>query len=302
MNRPLALTPPDRGSGGLPMIGLIGLLALTSWLVAGGIGALLATLAVLAALIWLPPLPSFRVMRWMRGKPIHPSDAPDLHLASQMLARRAGMPAAPRLYWLPHGMPNALAVGSAADPVVGLSLGALRTLSPRELRAVLAHEMAHLAAGDLLLIRLATVIAHTVRAAAVTGLVLIAASILAGAATPSVLGTVLLLVAAPFAAAMLLSAVSRDREFAADRRAADLTGDPLGLASALSRIERQHRRRLPSILRERDGVFALLRSHPATADRVDRLLALRPPAPMAGSIGLAPRAPAGQWSIRLAVQ
>ncbi len=299
MNRLLTPTRPAEPPVGLPMIGLVALLALTSWLIAGVAGTLVAVLAITAALVLLPPLHPARAMRWLRAVPIRTMDAPSLKMASHALAQRAGLAAAPHLYWLPQWMPNAVAVGNAQQGAIGLSLGAARLLGPREIRAVLAHEVAHLAAGDVAWTRLATVFAHAVRGIALAGLVLIGARVLAGTAAPSAAAVILLLIAAPVAAAMLQSAASREREFAADRRAAELTGDPLALASALTRIERHHRRRLPAVLRQPAVDFALLRSHPATNERVDRLLAVSRGGPAIGPADSATGASAGPWGVRL---
>jgi heat shock protein HtpX len=189
------------------------------------------------------------------------------------LGARAGLPRPPSLYWQPTAAVRAFSVGDATDPALALSEGALRVLPPRELRAVLAHEVAHLAAGDTRLLLLAETLGRVAQAVALVGLLaaLMAAVVAGEAALPA--PALLALALTPLAARLLTLGLSRRREFAADAAAARLTGDPEGLARALATIERLARRRWGHLhVRAAQSVPPALRTHPPTEERIARLL------------------------------
>jgi len=254
---------------------LIGILAGCVWLIAGD-AAVLGLLAVLgaglAAVLRLSP---HLVMRFHRGVAVEPGRVLGLDRALGALAMRAGLPAVPALYWLPGGGINALAAGGRRAAAIGVSDGAFRLLSRREMTAVLAHEVAHIAAGDTRLMALGDMIARTTRDVAVFGLAACLLLLLATADPDQVpLALVLLLALATPAAAALQMALSRNREFAADLMAVRLTGDPLGLVEALEKIERLSAGPWSWLFRRRAGgePSRLLRTHPDSAARVARLL------------------------------
>jgi heat shock protein HtpX len=158
------------------------------------------------------------------------------------LATRAGIPT-PRLYLMDTPSPNAFATGrSPSRGVVAVTTGLLQTLDRREIRGVLAHEIGHIAHRDTLISAVAATIAGVI-----TYLAYMAQFAAFGrqrdeeGANPIVL--LLLAVLAPIAAMVVRMAVSRTREYAADRRAALLTGDPEGLASALEGLAHGVQRR-----------------------------------------------------------
>lgn len=188
---------------------------------------------------------------------------------------------------MPSQLPNAFAIGSAEDSAVCVSDGLFRLLDRREFAGVLAHEVSHIANRDLWIMGLADAMSRAVSLASWFGQLLLLVNLpllLAGAAyVPWHIP--LLLIFSPTIMALLQLALSRTREFDADHGAAELTGDPDGLASALVKIERRTGRfweemflpgrRIPQPL--------LLRTHPPTEDRVTRLRELsrrhrRPPA------------------------
>jgi Do/DeqQ family serine protease len=171
-------------------------------------------------------------------------------------------------------MANAFTVGERDDAAIGLSDGVLRALGPREARAVLAHEIAHISAADIGLLRLTEILGQATRATCFLGLAgALLVFLTAGPVVP--LWAVLLFAAAPTAVTLLQLAVSRNREFAADLTAAELSGDPLALISALDKIEGLTRRHLLRELGTLSGVMlpGWLRSHPPTPERAQRLMA-----------------------------
>lgn len=262
------------------LAGMVAWMALVGWLVAGDMGVLWAAIGTTVMLL-AQPVRSTTLLRALYGAvPLTRAQAPELYAAMAELTRRAGLPAVPPLLYIPRAEMIALSTGWGRDSTVALSDGMLRGLPARELVAVLAHEVSHLRAGDLRLLRLAEAAARLTRSLAFAGLLLavfyLPAVIQAAGGMPWL--PLLLLVAAPLVADLLALTLSRTREFDADAGAAELTGDPGALISALGRLEmmadggweRLRRRPLPKW-------FNLIRTHPTTAERMARLSELAPP-------------------------
>jgi heat shock protein HtpX len=157
---------------------------------------------------------------------------------------------------------------------VAVTAGLLRQLNPRELAGVLAHEISHIRHRDLFVMSLADAFSRVTAFLGQAGQLLILLSLpawLAGMAFPWLGALVLLL--APVASALLQLALSRAREHDADVGAVQLTGDPMGLVSALVKLQEKQGRWLDKVLRPGRGDTqpALLRTHPHTQDRIARL-------------------------------
>lgn len=199
------------------------------------------------------------------------------------LAARAGLPAVPVPHYVPSGVVNAFATGSKHHAAIALTDGLLRSLTPRELTGVLGHEIAHIANEDLRVMGLADSISRLTHLLALLGqlaIVLSLPALLLGV-TEVNWPALLLLAVAPQLALLAQLGLSRVREFDADRLAAELTGDPHGLASALAKIERVSRSWRAWLLPGWGNPEpSWLRTHPATAERIERLLELAPPPAM----------------------
>ena len=175
-------------------------------------------------------------------------------------------------------MPNTFAMGRPEESAVCISDGLLRLLSLRELTGVLAHEIAHIAHRDLWLMGLADAMSRAVSLASWLGQMLLLINLpllVAGAATiPWIMP--LALAFSPTIMALLQLALSRQREYDADRAAAELTGDPAGLASALAKLERRTGRFWEEMFLpgRRIPDPSLLRTYPANEERIARLRAL----------------------------
>jgi heat shock protein HtpX len=221
-----------------------------------------------------------------------------------VLARRAGLTSAPSLYLIPSMTLNAFATGTPQKAAIGITEGLLRRLSLRELAGVLAHELSHVRNNDLAVMGLADTMTRFTQVlsylALFLGIVNLPALLLGDSDIS--LTALLLLYLAPTAGSLLQLSLSRTREYDADVEGATLTGDPAGLASALNKLERYQgsfwedlmfpvpSRRIPQP--------SLLRSHPPSADRIRRLLALEnrdlpPPIevveePMVSMVGFGP--------------
>ncbi len=230
------------------------------------------------------------VLAMHRAQPLGPGQMPGLHRMVEQLAQRAGIPK-PRLYLVEEPQPNAFATGrNPAHGAVAVTTGLLSLLDERELRGVLAHEIAHIRNRDILVSTIAAVVA-----AAITHLAnMLQWGLLLGFGGGrddeeeglSPLGALLLALVAPLAATLVQLGISRTREYLADRTGAELTGDPLGLASALRRIAAATARVPPHVLAEPataslmianpfaglgEGMMRLFSTHPPMAERIARL-------------------------------
>ncbi len=264
----------------------------TALLIAGMLGLS----AALAHLLWGPAwIPWFVVllaiglataprlspdwlMRLSGARALHPQQAPELYALVASLAERAGLARVPRLYWVPRGLLNAFAVGTSEEAAIAVTEGLLRTLRPRELAGVLAHEVAHIRSGDMRVMLLAELVARLTGAFGTVGLFLAVLNLplLVLGATPVSWWLIVVLLVSPSLSVLLQLALSRARERAADLEAVGLTGDPRALASALHKIGSFEQGLLESIFfRHRHGPESpWLRTHPATHERVRALLAL----------------------------
>ncbi len=242
---------------------------------------------VTLSLLLAPTVSPRWVLRAYRARELRYGDAPGLHRLVDELAARADLPRSPALYLVPGRVLNAFSVGSRADPAIAVTEGLIRSLDARELAGVLAHETSHIANNDMRIMALADTVTRMTHLLSMLGVLLAVLSLpLAlfglGFVSPWAL---LLLVAAPAVSALMQMALSRTREYLADLEAARLTGDPGGLASALGRLERQTTAPWRLLFGGGHGAgsdASLLRSHPATVERIRRLRELQP---VAGSAG-----------------
>ena len=243
------------------------------YLLGGFVGALFALImgSVLGA--GASRVSSWAVLRMMGARPLDASQAPDVYQMLRRLSAQARLPVVPRLALIRSDLPNAVTVGAQDAPVVGITTGLLRRLSGRELASVLAHEISHIAHDDLGTMAQAQAYGRISAIAGQAGLLLVVMGGLFGQFQVAVAGA-LLTFATPISRLLVL-ALSRQREFAADQRAVELTGDAAGLAGALRRIEHDAHR-----LQRRFGMAGFeqpsswLRTHPATEERVRRLRSL----------------------------
>jgi heat shock protein HtpX len=263
--------------------GLVGEYVFGSWLaglvVAVGLSFVLNAVAYFA---------SDRIVLWStHAKIVTAAEAPRLARAVEELAPAFGL-VAPRLAIVPSPTPNAFATGrDERHAVVAATQGILSVLNDRELRGVLAHELAHVRDRDVLVMTIAATLAGAISFAAQ---MLIFSSLLGGGRGRSVNPLVLVVAAvtAPIAAMLLRLAISRTREYHADEVGARTLGDPEALASALAKLETANSRRPLTVgspaqaslyivnpLRG-GGLAGLFSTHPPIAERIRRLRAIRP--------------------------
>jgi heat shock protein HtpX len=222
------------------------------------------------------------VLRLQQAQEVAPERAPELHRMVEELSARAGLPK-PRVYVVPQAQPNAFATGrDAQHAAVAVTEGIVQLLEPRELRGVLAHELAHVKSRDVLIASVAATVAAAISYVAHLGGLLGAGSRRDGQGqNPAQL--LLLVLVAPLAATVIQLGISRSREFEADRMGAQLAGDPEALTRALEKLE-VGARAMPAevepataslyIVNPFGGMRSVLRlfaTHPSTAERVRRL-------------------------------
>jgi heat shock protein HtpX len=287
------------------LVGGLGLVtAFSAWLIWSWTGVLVTLLWIATLYVFAPRLPPEMVMRMYRAQRIDPKNGGQIAYIVDELARRAGLPATPPLYVIPSMTLNAFATGTPDKAIIGITEGLLRRLSLRELAGVLAHELSHVRNNDLSVMALADAMTRFTQLLSYLALFLaifnLPAMLLGDSDIPVL--ALLLLYLAPTIGSLLQLGLSRTREYDADLEGAQLTGDPRGLASALEKLERYQghfwedltypvpSRKIPQP--------SLLRSHPPTAQRVERLLALEnrelaPPIevveePMVSLVGMGP--------------
>ena len=214
------------------------------------------------------------VLSMQQARQVDPRSAPDLYRLVEELSRSAGIPT-PRVYLIDTDQPNAFATGR--DPqhaAVAVSSGLLRQLEPREVAAVIAHELAHIRNRDTLTMTITATLAGAISMLAQFGLFFGGGNNrdnpLGG------LGALLMVFLAPVAAMLVQMAVSRTREYEADRHGAAISGEPLALASALSRIS-QVAQRTVNVAAERNPAMAhLYIFNPLSGARMDNLFSTHP--------------------------
>jgi len=263
--------------------GLTGLLVAIGALVGGGFLYLFVGLAVLMNLAGYF-LSDKIALKASRAQPLEESASPELFRIVRDLAQRAGVPM-PRLYLVPSEQPNAFATGRNPDhAAVAVTEGLLRHLPTEKVRAVLAHEMAHIANRDILVTSTAAMVAGAISAIAN---IIQFQFLFGGGDDENPLGFVGALVAmlvAPLAATLIQLGISRQREYLADATAARMLGEGRPLAEALETIERGAQA-IPMAVNPataslyignplpRMGLSTLFSTHPPMQERIRRLRA-----------------------------
>lgn len=270
----------------LLVAGIAAVLSIATGLVWGSIGVVVAALAAAILVFAGPRVPPETSMRLYRARPVNPHTGDQLLELMRNLSARAGLASVPALYVIPSTTLNAFAVGTPDRSAIAVTEGLLRRLTMREIAGVLAHEIGHVRNNDLEIMGLAdlmTRFAQLLSYLAVALAVVNAFAMLMGEETMPWLAIVILYLT-PAATSLLQLGLSRTREFDADIEAATLTGDPLGLAAALRRLDSDTGHLLDDLSLpvpcRRVAHPSLLRSHPPAEERIARLLSLEPEGPL----------------------
>ncbi|RPH60931.1 MAG: zinc metalloprotease HtpX [Burkholderiales bacterium] len=226
------------------------------------------------------------VLRMYKAKEVDETSAPQFYGMVRDLATRAQLPM-PRVYLIEEDAPNAFATGRNPEhAAVAATTGILRVLNERELRGVMAHELTHVKHRDILISTISATMAGAISALANFAMFFGGRDSNGRQGNP--VATIAVALLAPLAAMLIQMAISRAREFEADRGGAEISGDPHALASALDKIHR-YAQGIPLETTERHpetaqmmimnplsggGLRGLFSTHPATEERVQRLLAM----------------------------
>jgi len=267
------------------MAAIMALFGMVGAALGGAQGMLLAFLLGGGMNIWAYWNSDKMVLRMYNAREVDEASAPQFYRVVRELASNAGLPM-PRVYVIDEAQPNAFATGRNPEhAAVAATTGILQMLSERELRGVMAHELAHVKHRDILISTISATVAGAISTLANFGM-FFGGRDEEGRSNPLV--GILVMILAPLAAALIQMAISRSREFEADRGGAEISRDPEALASALQKIER-YAQGLPleaaeahpetaqmMIINPLSGgdLKGLFSTHPATEERIRRLLAL----------------------------
>jgi heat shock protein HtpX len=247
----------------------------------GGKGGMLIALAIAAVMNFVMYFKSGKmVLKAYKARIVTEQEAPDLYATVRRLSQNAGLPM-PTVAIAPHEQPNAFATGRNPEhAVVCVTEGLLQILTQDELEGVLSHELGHVRNHDMLLQTITATFSG-----AITNLARFGMYSGGRGGRGSSLGPLFALVA-PIGAMIIQFAISRQREFKADRVGAEISGKPLALASALEKLQ-QSANRIPmkispavaplaqvNPLSAFKGMAKLFSTHPSTEDRIARLHAI----------------------------
>lgn len=263
------------------MAGFAGLFVLIGGAVGGQTGMLIALAIAVAMNFWAYWNSDKMVLRMYNAKQVDELSAPEYYKMVQELAQKAEMPM-PKVYIIDEAAPNAFATGRNPNhAAVAATTGILRVLSARELRGVMAHELAHVKNRDILISTISATMAGAISSLATWAMWF-------GRGERNFLVSILIAMLAPMAASVVQMAISRAREYEADRVGAEISGDPEALANALRKIAgyaeqvplgpaEEHPETAQMMIMNPlsgGGLSGMFSTHPATEERVARLMAM----------------------------
>ena len=270
----------------LLMAAIMALFGAVGMLLGGASGMAIALLLGAVMNLWAYWFSDKMVLRMYNAQEVDQQSAPRLYSTVRELAERASLPM-PKVYLIDEAQPNAFATGRNPEhAALAATTGILQLLTPRELRGVLGHELSHIKHHDILISTISATIAGAISSIAQLGMLFGGSRQNERGVHPLV--ALLIMIVAPLAAMLIQLAISRAREFEADRSGAEVSGDPQALAFALEKIER-YARGQPIETAEMHpetaqmmiinplsggGVQGLFSTHPSTVERIARLLAM----------------------------
>ncbi|MGC3962954.1 MAG: zinc metalloprotease HtpX [Rhodocyclaceae bacterium] len=268
------------------MAGIVALFAVVGQLIGGTQGMMIALVLGGAMNLWAYWFSDKMVLRMYRAQEVDATSSPYLYNIVRELAGRAQLPM-PKVYIIDEPQPNAFATGRNPEhAAVAATTGILHLLSERELRGVMAHELAHVKHRDILISTISATVSGAISSLAQFGM-FFGARDEHGRPTNPIVG-IIVAILAPIAAMLIQFAISRTREFGADKGGAEISGDPNALADALAKIH-AYARGIPMETAEQHpetaqmmimnplsggGLQGLFSTHPDTAERISRLRAM----------------------------
>ncbi|AJC15575.1 MULTISPECIES: zinc metalloprotease HtpX [Pandoraea] len=268
----------------LLMAAITALFMVVGGMIGGKQGMMLALAFALAMNFFSYWFSDKMVLRMYNAQQVDETSAPQFYNMVRELSQRAGLPM-PKVYLINEDAPNAFATGrNPENAAVAATTGILRVLSDRELRGVMAHELAHVKHRDILISTISATMAGAISALANFAMFFGGRDENGRPANP--IASIAVAILAPLAASLIQMAISRAREFEADRGGAEISGDPQSLAMALDKIHR-YAQGIPFDTAEQHPATAqmmimnplsggrlanLFSTHPATEERVARLM------------------------------
>lgn len=266
---------------GLLMAGIVALFGVIGALLGGQQGMLLALAFAGAGNVYAYWNSDKMVLRMYNAQQVDETSAPHFYRMVQELANKAELPM-PKVFLINEASPNAFATGrNPENAAVAATTGILEVLNDRELRGVMAHELAHVKHRDILTSTISATMAGAISALANFAMFF-------GGRDRNPIVSIAVAILAPMAAMVIQMAISRSREYEADRVGGEISGDPAALASALDKIDR-YARGIPLETTELHpetaqmmimnplsggGLRGLFSTHPATEERIRRLMAM----------------------------
>ncbi|MDQ3260636.1 MAG: zinc metalloprotease HtpX [Pseudomonadota bacterium] len=274
---------------GILMAGIVALFGVVGAALGGASGMMIALLIAVAINFYAYWFSDKMVLRMYNAQEVDEATGGGYYRMVKELAAKAELPM-PRVYLINEDHPNAFATGRNPEhAAVAATTGIMRILSERELRGVMAHELAHVKNRDILTSTISATVAGAISSIAQFG-IFFGGRRSDGEGHGGALSGILVMILAPIAAMLIQFAISRAREFEADRGGAEICGDPRALASALDKIHRYAKGiPLPAaeahpetgqmmIINPLSGgnLAGLFSTHPDTGERIARLEAMAP--------------------------
>jgi heat shock protein HtpX len=266
------------------MAAITALFVVIGGMIGGSKGMMLALIVALAMNFFSYWFSDKLVLKMYNAQEVDEASAPQFYRMIRELAARAQLPM-PKVYLIDENAPNAFATGRNPEhAAVAATTGILRVLSERELRGVMAHELAHVKHRDILISTISATMAGAISALANFAMFFGGRDSDGRRSNP--IASIAVAMLAPLAGALIQMAISRAREFEADRGGAQISGDPQALASALEKIHayaagvpfptaEQHPATAQMMIMNPlagGGISKLFSTHPATEERVARLM------------------------------
>jgi len=306
----------------LLLAALTGFVLVAGYLLGGQSGLVIALVAAMGMNLFAYWNSDKMVLRMSNAQEVGPNEAPELYGIVQELAQRAGLPM-PRVYVIDEEQPNAFATGrNPENAAVAATTGLLRHLSREEVAGVMAHELSHVRHRDTLIMTIAATLSGAIGMLASFGGMMGGGRDSDGRPLVNPIVAIAAMILAPLAAALVQMAISRGREYEADRMGAEISGQPLWLASALAKLH-AGTQQIPNRAAEANpatahmyianplsagGLRSLFSTHPPMEERIARLEAManqmgagqvraqaRPAAPASGPWATVQQTRRGPW-------
>lgn len=268
----------------LLMAAITGLFIVVGGMIGGEQGMLMALLLAFGMNFFSYWFSDTMVLKMMNAREVDATTAPHFYRMIAELAKKADLPM-PRVYLIEEAAPNAFATGrNPENAAVAATTGILQILSEREIKGVMAHELAHVKHRDILISTISATMAGALSALANFAMFFGGRDSEGRPSNP--IASILVMILAPLAASLIQMAISRAREYEADRGGAEICNDPSALASALEKIHNyaagrqfdavEHHPETAQMMimnpLSGGGVAGLFSTHPPTEDRVFRLM------------------------------